>query len=214
MSANASAARSLSENSISTRRLRACVFCGSTPGNSPEFMQLATDLGSALASRQWSLVYGGGRAGLMGAVADAAMSGGTRVVGILPQFMDQHEIAHRGISDLRLVDSMEARLAMMLAESDCFIALPGGPGTLEELFFIISRVKLNRHTGKIILINHRGYFDPTIAMLNRCLDSGFLAPQFRSLWTIVPDVDSAIRTLADEPLAHVAAAATHLTSPT
>ncbi len=176
-------------------------------------MNLATQLGTALASRQWSLVYGGGRAGLMGAVADAAMRGGSRVLGILPQFMDQHEIAHRGISDLRLVDSMEARLSMMLAESDGFIALPGGPGTLEELFFIISRVKLNRHTGRIILINHSGYFDPTIAMLNRCLDTGFLAPQYRSLWTIVPDVESAMCTLADGSLADLSAASKHLAPP-
>lgn len=176
-------------------------------------MQLAANLGQAIAFRQWSLVYGGGRAGLMGAVADAALRGGSHVLGILPQFMDKHEIAHRGVSDLRLVDSMEARLSMMLAESDCFIALPGGPGTLEELFFIISRVKLNRHTGKIILINHNGYFDPTIAMLNRCLDSGFLAPQYRSLWTIVPDVDAAMQTLADDALANPAAAPKHLAPP-
>jgi uncharacterized protein (TIGR00730 family) len=175
-------------------------------------MLLATQLGYALARRQWSLVYGGGRSGLMGAVADAALAGGSRVVGILPQFMDKHEIAHRGVSDLRLVDSMEARLSMMLTESDCFVALPGGPGTLEEIFFIVSRVKLSRHTGKIILLNHAGYFDPTIAMLNRCLDSGFLAPQYRTLWTIVPDVDTAMNTLAEDSHAH-ASAAQHLTPP-
>jgi len=176
-------------------------------------MQLATSLGSALAQQKWSLVYGGGRAGLMGAVADAALAGGSHVVGILPQFMDKHEIAHRGVSDLRLVDSMEARLSMMLAESDCFVALPGGPGTLEEIFFIISRVKLSRHTGKIILLNHAGYFDPTIAMLNRCLDSGFLAPQYRSLWTILPDVESTIRTLAQDSSAIAATNGKHLAPP-
>ncbi|MBU6412718.1 MAG: TIGR00730 family Rossman fold protein [Planctomycetes bacterium] len=213
MPANTSDAASVSENTVATPRLRVCVFCASTPGNSPEFMRLATELGTALARRQWSLVYGGGRAGLMGAVADAAMTGGSRVLGILPQFMDKHEIAHRGITDLRLVDSMEARLSMMLAESDCFVALPGGPGTLEELFFIISRVKLNRHTGKIILINHRGYFDPTVAMLDRCLDTGFLAPQYRALWTVVPDIESAMRVLAEEPLANPAAATKHLPPP-
>ena len=162
-----------------------CVFCASSHRIDQKYFTAAIAVGEALAKANLRIVFGGGRAGLMGAVADSALRSGGTVIGILPHFMGHDEVGHQSLSEMRIVDSMEMRLGMMLAESDAFVVLPGGPGTLEELFFIISRRKLDRTRGHIVILNQDGFFDPAIAMLDRCISEHFLDPRYRNLYSIV-----------------------------
>ena len=161
------------------------VFCASSPHIHQKYFDSARLIGEALAHAHLRVVFGGGRAGLMGTVADAALLAGGQVLGVLPNFMGQHEVGHLGLTEMRIVDSMEKRLGIMLAESDAFVVLPGGPGTLEELFFIISRRKLERTRGRIVIYNQDGFFDPAIAMLERCIQERFLDAKYREQYTVV-----------------------------
>lgn len=162
-----------------------CVFCASSHRIDQKYFAAASAVGEELAKAHLRVIFGGGRAGLMGAVADSALASGGHVIGILPHFMGHHEVGHQTLTEMRLVDSMEMRLGMMLAESDAFVVLPGGPGTLEELFFIISRRKLERTRGHIVILNQDGFFDPAIAMLDRCIEERFLDSRYRRLYSIV-----------------------------
>src|ERR1043165_174167 len=138
---------------------RVCVFCGSSPGARPEYRQAAEAMGRLLASRRIGLVYGGGNVGLMGLLADAALSAGGEVIGVIPRHLDAREVAHRGLPDLRVVASMHERKALMADLSDAFIALPGGLGTLEEMFEILTWAQLGLHRKPCGLLNVLGYFD-------------------------------------------------------
>jgi len=151
-----------------------CVFCGSRPGSRPEFLAAATALGEELARRKLTLVYGGASVGLMGAVADAALAGGGRAVGVLPVTLQQREIGHAGLHELHLVNSMHERKALMAKRADAFIALPGGFGTFEELFEIITWGQLGLHTKPIGLLDVGGYFQPLVAMILRGVEDGFI----------------------------------------
>ncbi len=172
-----------------------CVFCASSHRIDRKYFEAATAVGEALAKAKLRVIFGGGRAGLMGAVADSALRCGGEVVGILPDFMGHHEVGHQTLTEMRIVDSMEMRLGMMLAESDAFVVLPGGPGTLEELFFIISRRKLERTRGHIVILNQDGFFDPAIAMLDRCIAEHFLDPRYRSLYSVVETAGEVVANL-------------------
>jgi len=138
---------------------RICVFCGSSVGANPKYLAEAKSLGLRIAGGGWGLVYGGTSIGLMGATADAALSGGAEVIGVLPQALQDREIAHRGLTRLHLVGSMHERKALMASLSDAFIALPGGYGTLDEFFEIVTWAQLNIHSKPCLLINTDGYFD-------------------------------------------------------
>jgi uncharacterized protein (TIGR00730 family) len=176
-----------------------CVFCASSRRCDPVYTEAARELGSTLASSGITVVTGGGSTGLMGAVADGALGAGGRVVGVLPHFMNKHEVAHRGLSRLHLVDGMHERLAAMLEESDAFVALPGGCGTLEELFFILTRKRLGLASRPLVIVNIRGYFDPCLAMLERCISERFMDERHAAMWHVVGSVAEVPGAIAAAP---------------
>ncbi|MCY1021999.1 TIGR00730 family Rossman fold protein [Pyxidicoccus sp. MSG2] len=157
-----------------------CVFCGSRPGTRPEYVESATRMGAELARRGLTLVYGGASVGLMGAVADGAMSAGGKVVGVLPGFMGPKELAHPGLTELHMVGSMHERKALMAERSDAFVALPGGFGTLDELFEIVTWAQLGLHRKPMGLLDTRGYFQPLVAMARHMAQEGFV-PEAQAL---------------------------------
>ncbi len=152
-----------------------CVFCGSRPGARPEFLAAARAFGTELAARGLSLVYGGASIGLMGAVADAVLAGGGRAVGVLPVGLERKEIAHRGLSELHVVDSMHARKAKMAELAGAFVALPGGFGTFDELFEILTWAQLGLHQKPVGLLDVEGFWEPLQALAQRAADEGFVA---------------------------------------
>lgn len=168
--------------------MRWCVFCGSSPGNEPRFVGYATELGLALAGRGIELVYGGGRVGMMGALADAVMAAGGRVTGIIPRALEEREVAHRGISDLHIVESMHERKALMAQLSSGFIALPGGYGTLEEFCEAVTWVQLGIQQKPCVLANLDGYYDPLVAMFDQGVASGFISSSNRTIVTVVTTI--------------------------
>lgn len=160
---------------------RVCVFCGSSGGARPNYRRAAERLGEELGRRTLSLVYGGGRVGLMGAVADAALSASAEVIGVIPRALALKEIAHEGLTVLHVVESMHARKAMMADLADAFLAMPGGFGTFEEFCEIVTWAQLGIHRKPIGLLNTAGYYDPLIAMFDRSREEGFVRPEHRSL---------------------------------
>jgi len=153
---------------------RICVFTGSHAGRKPAYRCAAIELGRALAARGIDLVYGGASVGLMGAVADSALAAGGHVIGVIPHAIVEREVAHPGLPDLRVVASMHERKALMADLSDGFIAMPGGWGTFEELFEVLTWSQLGLHQKPCGLLNVDGYFDPLIAMLRHAVDEGFV----------------------------------------
>jgi hypothetical protein len=160
---------------------RVCVFAGSAAGTRPEYGEVAEQLGRVLAARGLGLVYGGGRVGLMGRLADAAMTAGVEVIGVIPEALHQREVGHEGISALHRVATMHERKAKMAELADAFIALPGGLGTLEELFEMWTWGQLGFHRKPIGLLDVANYWAPLIAMLDRMVDEGFVAGKYRGI---------------------------------
>lgn len=171
------------------------MFCGSAPGNDPRFAAAAHALGVSLARRGIELVYGGGRTGLMGVIADAVMAEGGDVIGIIPQALEKREAAHRGISDLRIVGTMHERKALMAELSDGFVALPGGFGTLEEFCEAVTWTQLRIHEKPCILANLHGYYDPLVAMFERGADAGFISAANHAIVRVVNSLDELIAAL-------------------
>jgi uncharacterized protein (TIGR00730 family) len=168
---------------------RVCVFSGSSPGADLAYRAAATDLGHRLADRGIELVYGGASVGLMGAVADAAMEGGAHVIGVIPQSLVDREVAHAGLGDLRVVDSMHERKALMAELSDAFVALPGGVGTLEELFEVYTWNQLGLHAKPLGLFNVRGYYDGLARFLDHAVAERFVTPQHRAMLLVGEELD-------------------------
>jgi len=158
-----------------------CVFCGASAGRDPGYAAAAAVTGETLARRGIRLVYGGGRLGLMGAVADAALAAGGEVVGVIPRGLVEREVAHTSLTDLRIVETLHERKALMAELSDAFIALPGGLGTLEELAEVLSWGQLELHAKPIVLLDVNGYFGPLETFLDRAVAEGFLADRHRRL---------------------------------
>ncbi len=175
---------------------RVCVFSGSSPGADIAYRAAATDLGHRVAERGIELVYGGASVGLMGAVADAALEGGGHVIGVIPQPLVDREIAHPGLGDLRVVDSMHERKAVMAELSDAFVALPGGVGTLEELFEVYTWNQLGLHAKPLGLFNVRGYFDGLARFLDHAVAERFVTPQHRAMLLVSEDLRELIDGLA------------------
>ena len=176
-----------------------CVYCASSRAADPRFAEAATRLGGLLAERGVTLVYGGGAVGSMGAVADGALAAGGRVVGVLPEFMDEVEWGHPGLTELILVDDMHQRKRRMLEGVDATIALPGGVGTLEELLEAITWKRLGLFHKPIVIVNVLGYFDPLIETLNRTVDEKFMGERHRDMWRVVDSVDGVFDAIADSP---------------
>jgi uncharacterized protein (TIGR00730 family) len=168
---------------LSARMRRVCVFCGSSPGARAEYGQQAWQLGRLLAQRDVGLVYGGSTRGLMGIVARAVMAAGGDVIGVMPEHLIEREGASRPVGELRVVHSMHERKALMADLSDAFIALPGGFGTLDELFEIVTWAQLGLHAKPIGLLNVAGYFDPLTALVDHAVVEGFVDADRRALLT-------------------------------
>ena len=172
-----------------------CVYCASS-NRSPEiYLDAAARLGRILAENGMTIVYGGGRSGSMGRLAAAALEAGGKVIGVLPRFMDDMEWGHRTLSELRIVDDMHERKRVMLELSGAAIALPGGCGTLEELFEAITWKRLGLYFGPVVLVNVGGFFDPCIELLNRCVTERFMDEKHRAMWSLAEDPESVMETL-------------------
>ena len=157
-----------------------CIYCGSSPGDRPGYMESARAMGKLVAARGHRLVYGGGQVGLMGAAADAALEAGGEVIGVIPQDILDKEVGHGGVTELFTVNSMHERKMKMASLSDCFIALPGGIGTLEEIIEVLTWSQLGFHSKACGLLNVEGYFDPLLALLDHMQESRFLRPEHRA----------------------------------
>jgi len=175
---------------------RICVFCGASPGRRPAYLELAASVGSGLAANGIGVVYGGGRVGMMGAVADAAMAAGGEVIGVIPRGLVDRELADRGISELRVVESLHERKALMSDLADGFIALPGGLGTLEELAEVASWAQLGLHAKPIGLLGPDGYWDLLVGWLDHAVDEGFVASAHRALIVVDHDLESLLARFA------------------
>jgi uncharacterized protein (TIGR00730 family) len=172
-----------------------CVFCGSRMGARSDYRAAAHALGQTLALRDITLVYGGAAIGLMGVMADAALAAGGRVVGVIPRALEQKEIAHPGLSELHVVDSMHARKARMEQLSDGFVAMPGGAGTLDELFEIITWAQLGIHGKPVALFNVAGYFDKLLHTLEHMVAEGFIDAAHQELWSTARDPEDLLAAL-------------------
>ena len=174
---------------------RICVFCGSGVGNQPEYTAAAQDLGDTLARRKICLVFGGGQVGLMGKIAEAVRQRGGDVIGVIPRALYDKEVAFTGLTDLRVVESMHQRKALMEELSDAFIALPGGLGTIEEFFEVLTWAQLGMHRKPCGILNVRRYFDPLIEFLDHVRDRGFLEPEHRDIILIDDNPEGLLRKL-------------------
>jgi uncharacterized protein (TIGR00730 family) len=160
---------------------RLCVFCGAAAGNEPVYVEVARTVGRLLFERGIELVYGGGNVGLMGAVATACLAAGGRVTGVMPQMLVDREVAHTGLSELRVVGSMHERKFLMADLSDAFLTLPGGFGTWEEFFEILTWSQLGISRKPCALLNVNGYYDPLLEMADRAVSAGFVRDAYREL---------------------------------
>jgi hypothetical protein len=172
-----------------------CVYCGSRKGDDPEWRRAAERLGRGLAARGIGLVYGGGTIGLMGEIADATIAAGGRVTGIIPTHLDKHEIGHRGVSELLVVESMHERKRLMFEKSDAFVILPGGIGTLDETFEIVTWRQLHLHDKPVLLVNQEGYWQPFLALIDHIVARDFASVGIRRLFQVVDDVDEVFEAL-------------------
>ena len=168
------------------------VFCASSKGTRPEYLEAARHLGAGLGERGMGLVYGGASVGLMGALADAALAAGAPVVGVLPSVLESREIAHRGLTELHFVSTMHERKARMAERATAFVALPGGYGTLDEFLEILTWAQLGIHAKPCLLVNVLGFYDQLLAFLDHAVQAGFLKPHNRALIEVVDSVESAL----------------------
>jgi len=172
-----------------------CVYCASSNRSAAIYLDAAARLGRILAENGITIVYGGSSLGSMGRLAAAALEAGGKVIGVLPRFMDDLEWGHRALSELRIVENMHERKRVMLELSGAAIALPGGCGTLEELFEAITWKRLGLYFGPVVVVNVGGFFDPCIELLNRCVDERFMDEKHRAMWSVASDPESVMETL-------------------
>ena len=174
-----------------------CVFCGASVGKDPAFRAAAEDLGRRMAENGLRLVFGAGNVGMMGTVADAVLAGGGEAIGVIPQFLRDRELAHEGLTKLHVVDSMHTRKRKMFDLSDAFIALPGGLGTLEEVFEMVTWRQLGRHQKPIVLVSTNEYWQPFDTLVDRVVSNDFARGDATTYFTTVPDPSAAIDFLLD-----------------
>lgn len=169
-----------------------CVFCASSLGNDPIYAQTAFELGKILAENQIDLIYGGAQVGLMGKVAEGTLSNKGKVIGIIPEFLKTKEIAHASLTELITVKTMHERKALMHDKSDAFIALPGGFGTMEELFEILTWAQLSLHQKPIGILNINGFYDPLIQLVETMITSGLLKQEYKAMLLISDSIEDLI----------------------
>lgn len=178
---------------------KACVFCASSEFVPKQYLDEARQLGERLAAEGWGLVYGGGSTGLMGAVADGALSKGGDVTGVIPHFMVEVEWQHKGVADMRLTDDMSERKQMMIRLADAIIVLPGSTGTMDELFEAVSDKKLGLHNKPIALLNSTGFFDHTLAQLQAMVDEKFMTQRHMDVLTPARSIDEVMSLISARP---------------
>lgn len=166
-----------------------CVYCGSSAAVDDLYKNAAREVGEGLARDGMTLVYGGGASGLMGMTADATMAAGGKVIGIFPEFLGRFETPHKGLTEIFIVDSMHSRKEKMAQISDCFVVLPGGFGTLDEFFEILTWRQLELHDKPVFLVNIEGYWDPLLEMIERIFGRKFARPHHRGCFTVLSSVD-------------------------
>ena len=186
-----------------TAMKRICVYCGSNPGANPAFADAARQLGNLLADRGLWLVYGGASVGVMGAVADGVLENGGHAIGVLPHFFASKEIAHDGLDELIIVNSMHERKARMAELSDGFVALPGGWGTIEEIFEMLTWAQLGHHEKPCGLLNVDSYYDELAAFLEKAIENRFVKDEFRPMMMIDESSGSLLDRFADYSAPHV-----------
>lgn len=174
---------------------RLCVFCGSRPGRNSAYAAAAEALGRSFAERGIELVFGGGKVGLMGVAADACMAAGGSAIGVIPQALVEWEVGHNGLTRLEVVDSMHTRKARMAELADGFIAMPGGLGTFEELFEILTWAQLGFHRKPIGLLNVAGYYAPLVNMMQACVEEAFMPPENAGLLLTADTIDDLLHTM-------------------
>ena len=177
------------------RPFSVCVYCGSRPGELPAYADAARAIGTEIGRRGWQLVYGGGRAGLMGEVADAALAAGAHAVGVIPESLMGRELGHRGLTELHVVQTMHERKTMMAERSDAFVALPGGIGTFEELFEVWTWRQLGYHVKPLGLLNVAGYYDSLLGFLAHSREQGFMTTAQTDLLHVDTDAAALLRHL-------------------
>ena len=175
---------------------RLAIYCGSATPADPLYLDLARAVGRTLAERGIGVVYGGGRLGLMGAIADSALAAGGEVIGVIPQALVDAEVAHRGLTELHVVPGMHARKQAFTDLSDGFVTLPGGTGTMDELWEALSWAQLGYHAKPVGLLNAAGYYDHLIALWDRMAEVGFLRPQHRDLLIVADSLDALLDRMA------------------
>ncbi|MCQ8241478.1 TIGR00730 family Rossman fold protein [Rhizosaccharibacter radicis] len=180
---------------MSSRFQAVAVFCGSRFGHDPAFREAAAFLGQGIARHGWRLIYGGGHVGLMGEVADAVLRAGGQVSGVIPHFLSSREVMHERVSDLEITDSMHARKQSMYAQSDAFLVLPGGLGTFDEFFEVLTWRQLRLHDKPILVIDVAGWGRELVAVVDAAIERGFAEPGARELFTLVGDVSEALAAL-------------------
>lgn len=176
-----------------------CVYCGSRNGVDPRHVEAARTLGTRMAQAGIELVYGGGRIGLMGVTADAVLAGGGRVCGIIPHHLQTVEVGHQGLTELHVVDSMHIRKQMMFERSDAFVVLPGGIGTLDETFEMITWRQLRLHDRPVVVVDVGGYWQPYIKMIDHIIAQGFAGQEIRRLYDVVDSAEAVLPLLARLP---------------
>ena len=176
-----------------------CVFCGARFGADPAIREMAAKLGELLAHEKMTLVYGGGGVGLMGVLANAALAAGGQVVGVIPRFLLQREAGHPALTQTVVVDTMHQRKLEMFERSDAIVVLPGGIGTLEEFFEVLSWRTLGLHTKPIVILDQGGYWQPLAALLRACVDGGFASATHLDVVTVIDDLGKLLPTLAAMP---------------
>jgi hypothetical protein len=176
-----------------------CVYCASSDATEAVYRDVARRLGGILTAQGYAVIYGGGGKGSMGALADGVVAAGGTITGVMPRFMMELEWAHKNLTELRVVEDMRIRKHTMLSESDGLVTLPGGPGTLEELFEALTLKRLGLYTNPIVLVNTRNYFDPLLAMLEHAVAERFMHPRHVDMWQIVAEPEEVPAALANAP---------------
>ncbi len=178
---------------------KVCVYCASSDYSDQIYLDAAFKLGEILANASITIVYGGGSAGLMGTLANGALSKGGKVIGIIPQFMYDLEWGHEGLTELQIVNNMHERKELMMMNTDAAIALPGGSGTLEELFETITLKRLGVYLNPIIFVNIKRYFDPCIQLLENAIEEKFMDKRNRNMWQVVDDPAGVLSAIKNSP---------------
>ena len=176
-----------------------CVYCGSSSNVDDGFKQAATTLGELIAKEGWGVVYGGGRVGLMGLVADSALNAGGNVIGIIPEHIEEREVQHEELTELHVVDTMHVRKQMMVDRSQAFVIIAGGLGTLDELFELLTWKQLGLHDKPIVIVNIKGYWDKMLASLQNIADEGFMRQEDLTMFIVVDDVSEVPEVLKNAP---------------